>query len=90
MTYSLRPPRRNVPLEMEHARTAFWRHDLDFTWLVASQESIQALYARLAPFLASTDLILIVPVGPLYMGWLPQDAWTWLMTVETSDPSIAE
>lgn len=80
VTYTLRPPRVNIPLENELKASAGWTHYLDYTWLVATNEVANILYNRLVRHITQNDYILISEFhrSAQYQGWMPQAAWDWL------------
>jgi len=80
VSYTLNPPRANLPLIIELQQSPDWAHYLDTTWLVATNENAGELYERLRGHFAKSDSLLIVEVraAAQYFGWLPRDAWNWL------------
>jgi hypothetical protein len=56
-----------------------WCHYLGSTWLIATEESANQLYDRLAPHLdKEEDSILVIQAGTEMQGWLPKPAWKWI------------
>lgn len=55
-----------------------WWHQLDSTWLVATNESLVQVWNRIAPHLDLNDIALVIEVKRNYQGWLPKDAWDWI------------
>jgi hypothetical protein len=56
-----------------------WWHYLSNTWLISTYKNTNQVYAELQPYLASNDLIVIVPIiGREKWGVLPKDAWGWI------------
>jgi hypothetical protein len=80
VTYQLRPQRANPGLTAELKNSPYWWHFLDFTWLIATNESAEQIYSRIANHLDQTDSELIVQIrrGSQYAGWLPKEAWDWI------------
>ncbi len=90
VTYQFRPwaPGRKAQLERAIASTYEWAHGIDNTWLIRSQENAQAIYNRLAPFLTTSDYIMVVRITRQadYQGWLPEELWTWLQEALAQEP----
>lgn len=80
VTYTLKPKRDATTLITELQNSPGWWHYLDDTWLIATHETREQLWGRIAKKFIKTDRILIVQVTPdaRYWGWLPQEAWDWL------------
>lgn len=80
VSYTLRPPRVNKELLNELMQFPDWWHYLDYTWLIATTETADELYNRLAEHLHDTDFIVILEIRGdfTYQGWLPQGAWDWI------------
>ena len=80
VSYTIVPERDVTSLLRELQNSEKWWHYLDDTWLLATKESSEQLWNRLAPNLLTTDRLLIMQVTQWasYFGWLPQDAWNWL------------
>jgi hypothetical protein len=76
----MRPARANPGLVAELKNSPQWWHFLDFTWLIATNESAEQVYGRIATYLSRTDIELIVQIRPgsEYAGWLPKEAWDWI------------
>lgn len=81
VSYLLNPKRDASALlaELQYPSVG-WCHYLDDTWLIATNETADALYNRLAKHLLNTDMILIIEFKPnaSYRGFLPKDAWDWI------------
>jgi hypothetical protein len=80
LSYQLRPFRYTPALFLELQKSLSWSHYLDYTWIVQTPETVEQLYARLAPHFTQQDSFLIVqilPNTPIF-GWLPKDAWDWI------------
>ena len=60
----------------ESGRT--WWHFLTNTWLIATDETAQQLFARLQAHLKPDDRVLVMGVTQEHSGWLPQEAWKWI------------
>lgn len=79
ITYDLKQPGRNYePLYDAIKSVGIWWHFLDSTWLVSTTLNAQDIWARLAPAIDSSDLLLVIEVRKQSQGWLPNDAWTWI------------
>ena len=80
VSYTLDPPRAALNIEEELKKSAGWWHHLDFTWIIATQESIDEFYKRLAIRFLDTDHFFIVEItsNSRWHGWLPNRAWEWL------------
>jgi hypothetical protein len=80
ITYQLVPTRNNPGLVTEVQNSPYWWHFLDFTWLIATNETAEDVYSRIAGHLLHTDRELIVQIrrGSAYAGWLPKEAWDWI------------
>jgi len=83
-TYDLRPsfPRNVEPLKDELRKSIAWCNYLEKTWLIGTNESYDQLNARLAVHLTANDYWLVVRITYQYTGWLPKEAWDWI--VQTS------
>ena len=86
VTYTLRPKRGNTQLVQELQKSPNWAHHMDDTWLITSYEPASQIWARVAPYLNTTDSIFIVEITKDvdYFGWLPPVAWTWLNNMKAS------
>ena len=81
VSYLLNPKRDASQLLTEiQSPPVGWCHYLDDTWLIATNETAQAVYNRLSKYLVNTDMILIIEMKPdaNYFGLLPEDAWDWI------------
>lgn len=80
VTYTLNPKRDATKVISELQTMGEWWHYLDETWLLSTFETMDQLWARVAPAFITTDRILIVQFQPLtsYYGWLPKEAWDWI------------
>ena len=80
VSYTLNPNREVPRLEEELKWNATWWHHLDYTWIIATDQSINDFYTRLAIRFNDSDSFIIVQFHPnaVYRGWLPQIAWDWL------------
>ena len=80
MTYTLNPQREAPEIEGEIKKSPGWAHAIDFTWIIATEESVNELYSRLAPNFRISDHLLIVEIttNATYQGWLPKNIWEWL------------
>lgn len=55
-----------------------WWHYTDNTYIVASSQTVGALYSATFPGVPGRH-ILVIEVNPNNaQGWLPKEAWTWL------------
>lgn len=84
-TYDLYPssPRNVEPLKNELRKSTAWCNYLERTWLIGTYESYDRLNARLAVHLSANDYWLVVRITYEYTGWLPNEAWDWI--VKTSE-----
>lgn len=57
-----------------------WFHHFDYAWLVATTETANQIYNRLAPMFNDKDRLLILEIKPHAMaqGWLPEEGWKWI------------
>lgn len=79
VSYDLNRPGQNYEgLYEELKRSASWWHFLDSTWLIATSESSEQLWSRIAPHVDKTDSVLVIKVVNKSAGWLPQEAWNWI------------
>jgi len=80
ISYQLIPVRANEALIAELQKSEGWWHHLDYTWLIATHETADELYSRIANHLLKSDRELIVELTPgsEYQGWLPKDGWDWI------------
>jgi hypothetical protein len=79
VSYDLRKPGQAYSsLIAELKNSPGWWHNLQSTWLIATPESADELWRRLAPYLDQTDFILVIEVTANYQGWLPKKAWEWI------------
>ena len=62
----------------EIKRCPAWWHHLESTWLIATDETPEQVYNRLAPHMHRDDSILVIEVTNNYSGWLPPKASEWL------------
>lgn len=84
-TYDLHPsfPRNIEPLKNELRSSPAWWNHLERTWLIGTSENAQQLQARIARHLTANDLWLIVRITYDYWGWLPKEAWDWIIDTGT-------
>lgn len=80
VTYQLRPVREHPALLQALQKTGIWMHYIDYTWLIATNETALELFDRISVLLTKADSELIIEIkrGSQYRGWLPQDAWDWV------------
>lgn len=80
-TYDLRPSLlRNVePLKRELRKSTAWCNYFERTWLIGTYESRDQLNSRLAVHLSANDYWLVVRITHEYTGWLPKEAWDWII-----------
>lgn len=62
----------------EMQRSVDWWHYLSNTWIVLRRDTLVEMQNVLVPLIGTQDRLLIVPAKGPSVGWLPQDAWTWL------------
>jgi hypothetical protein len=79
ISYDLNKPTKDYSSFFETLKAqGHWWHYLKHTWLVDTQKTPGDIYEALRHHMDTTDRILITQmIGP-YMGWLEQDAWTWI------------
>jgi hypothetical protein len=79
VNYDLKTPGRDYTgLYEELKRSPLWRHDLESTWLIATNETAAQIWERIKGHIDGNDRVLIVQAGPDYFGWMAPDLWTWL------------
>ncbi|MBI4216279.1 MAG: hypothetical protein HY687_02640 [Chloroflexi bacterium] len=80
VSYSLTPKRDIDALLNEFQSSLGWAHYVDESWLIATHETVQQLYERLAKHFQRSDRLLIMQVQPTsqYQGWLPKEFWDWI------------
>lgn len=81
VSYDLREPGQDYAgLISELKSSHSWWHHLKSTWLVATDEPADQLFARLAEHVHPNDRVLVLEVsaGAGRQGWLPKRAWKWL------------
>jgi hypothetical protein len=62
----------------ELKRSPLWWHYLESTWLIATDETPQQIWQRLAPHVHTNDGVLIIEVRDNAWGWLKKEAWDWI------------
>jgi hypothetical protein len=65
-------------LTAELQRSPGWLHYLKSNYLIATRESAQELYNRIAPYLRRIDHVLVIEVTADYTGWLTPRCWQWI------------
>lgn len=55
-----------------------WAHYMPSTWLIATDQSPEALRDDLLPLIFEGDRFLVVKLEKPYSGWLPRKAWDWI------------
>jgi hypothetical protein len=84
----LRSPRENYwEIQNELTRSPEWWHYLEWTWMVATEESLSELADRLKPHMTEQDSYLITELHGPCEGWLPDAAWSW---IDQNVPSLAK
>ena len=79
INYDLKVPGRNYDGLYEAIKqSGKWWHYLESTWIVATNETGQQIWNRLAAQIDKNDYVLIIEVRKDYFGWLPKEAWDWL------------
>lgn len=79
ITYDLKSPNKNYEgVYNAIKQSGKWWHFLESTWLVATNETSQQIWARLQPHLDQNDFVLIIEVKNDKFGWLPKQAWDWI------------
>ena len=79
ITYDLKAPGRNYESLYQGIKSCGkWWHYLQSSWIVATNESSQQIWNRLAATIDQTDFLLIIEVRKDRYGWLPKDAWDWI------------
>lgn len=80
VSVSLNPKRDASAILEELQRSAYWMHYLDETWLIDTNESVDALYQRIAKYTSVNDRVLVIQLArdnPIRTN-LPSDAMRWL------------
>ena len=56
-----------------------WWNFVDHVWIVATSESADILWQRVAGAFGKNDNVIVLELssGPDRQGWLPEDAWNW-------------
>jgi hypothetical protein len=72
------PGKDYAPLYAALKNQGAWWHYLSSTWLVSTTKNAQQVYNELGQHLTTKDFILIVPIGGVYWGYLPKEAWDWI------------
>jgi hypothetical protein len=79
INYDLKKPGRNYDtLYTAIKALGPWWHYLGSTWLVDTDLSAPAIWAKLDPHVDENDAVLVIGVTQDYSGWLPQKAWDWI------------
>ncbi len=80
-TYDLHPSSSsNVEaIKKELQKSVAWCNYFERTWLIGTRESHDRLNARLAVHLSAKDYWLVVRITRQYTGWLPKEAWDWIV-----------
>jgi hypothetical protein len=80
VSYDLKAPGRNYDslYEVLKSASSCW-HNLESTWIIYSNTSIQTWCDRITSTLDKNDRFLIVHFDETeYNGFLPQEAWDWI------------
>ncbi len=62
-----------------------WWHYLKNTWLVSTYMDADTFAHKLYPFFTTDDRVLVMEVKGTGQGWLPKDAWEWIISHQTID-----
>ena len=81
VSFALRNAQRNYDSFFVTLRgnSAQWLHYIDSAVVVYTPYSPDDLITRLIPHFEATDSVIIVPVTRPLNGWLPQEAWDWIL-----------
>lgn len=82
VTYDLKAPGKDYTKLYEVLKTApTWWHYLESTWILRTDESVQAWSDKIRQVMDPNDLLLVVDVtNKTRQGWLNPKAWEWLKT----------
>ena len=79
INYDLKAPNRDYEGLYEAIKASpKWWHYLESTWIIATDESVKQVSARLKPHIDDNDRLLVIEVRENFQGWLPKKAWEWL------------
>jgi hypothetical protein len=81
VSYDLKGVKRDyTPLFSPLQGMGKWRHFLESTWLIATDETPAEIWRRIATMIDANDRLLIIEVRDDRNGWLPKDAWDWIIS----------
>ena len=60
-----------------------WWHYMRSPWLVATSDTPQEFYEKLAPHLRAGDRLFVVQLQRPFQGYLPRKAWDWIHRFES-------
>lgn len=61
-----------------------WCHYLASTWLINTTNSPEEVVNAVRPYMDSQDSILVAELGNRYQGFLPKQAWDWIVAQSNS------
>jgi len=85
ITYDLNKPAQEYPKLYEAIMNlGAWWHHLDSTWVVNTTLKAQDVFNQLKQCIDQNDRLLIINItNQERQGWLPPEAWQWLIDAET-------
>ena len=84
VSYDLQSPNKNYDDLYATLKTAeFWWHYLKSTWLLCTNESVDAWQKKIKAVIDNNDNFIVVDItGRTRNGWLPKKAWEWIRNHE--------
>lgn len=81
VTYDLNEQDKNYPgVIAELKASTNWCKPLLSTWLISTNETANALSARVKSKMDANDYLLVIEVRANYQGWLHNSYWDWIRT----------
>ena len=79
ITYDLRNPGRDYSGLYDAIKSyRDWRHPMESTWLVSTQQTASQIWEVIGRHIDSNDLVLIIEVKNNKWGCLTKEVWDWL------------
>jgi hypothetical protein len=75
-----------VKLFEELKKSPGWAKPFETGWLIATRETPDMLWRRIAPLLEANDYTLIVEPHANYIGSLPKQVWEWMKPILPRKP----